>query len=259
LIKETTIREVLLKVVNRCAESDGRLQNYSVLHENEQELLKLSEGQRSLGVDTEQAILTVFYDLFRSGHLAPGYNLSNSEPPFIHLTDCGRKTLENLSRDPANPEGYLGHIHSIGKINEIAKSYLNEALNSYNANCIKAAAVMIGGALESEVLELRDLIVMNLEEKGKDIPKNLQDWKMKTILDAISKEIEKLGKAIPSRLKEQIEANWSAFITQIRMNRNDAGHPSNIELITFESVHSSFLILPEIFKIIVQLKPLISS
>lgn len=259
LLKGTTIRDVLLKVVSKYAHRDANFQNNLVLQETERELLILLGRQGGLDVDTQQAILTVFYDLFRSGQLAWGYNLGNPDPPFIHLTDWGRKTLENLSRDPANPEGYLGHIRSIGKINEIAESYLIEALKSYNSDCIKAAAVMIGGALESEVRELRDEFVMYLEKEGKTIRRDLQDWKMKTVLEAIKKEINSLGGAVPQKLKEQIEAYWSAFTSQIRMNRNDAGHPSNIELITFDSVHSSFLILPEIYKIIAELKPLISS
>lgn len=259
LLNGTTIREVLLKVVSRYAGSGANLQTNSVLQDTQAEILKTMGGQRFLNVDYQQAILTVFYDLFRSGQLSWGYNLSNADPPFIHLTEWGRTTLKNISRDPANPDGYLGHLRSIGGINETAESYLVEALKSYNADCIKAAAVMIGGALESEILELRDAYVDNLKKKGKTVPKDLQDWKMKTVLDAISKEIDKLDGAIPLGLRERIEANWPAFISQIRMNRNDAGHPSKIESITSDSVHASFLILPEIFKIIIELKPLISS
>lgn len=53
----------------------------------------------------EQAVLTQFGELFRTGHLAWGLNFSNPNPPFFHLTEQGRKTLSNFSSDPGNPNG----------------------------------------------------------------------------------------------------------------------------------------------------------
>ena len=72
---------------------------------------------RKLGVnqnrDMEQAILTQWSDLFRTGLVAWGLNLSNPNPPFFHLTERGRQALGNLTRDPSNPAGYLRHLSSI--------------------------------------------------------------------------------------------------------------------------------------------------
>ena len=103
----------------------------------------------------EQALLTQFQEFFRTGYLAWGYNISNPEPPFFHLTEQGRKTLAQLSRDPGNPAGYLRRIDAIDSINPISRSYLEEALRCYVADLYKAGAVMIGGAAESLIIELR--------------------------------------------------------------------------------------------------------
>jgi hypothetical protein len=75
-----------------------------------------------------------------------GYNLSNPDPPFFHLTEQGRKTLAQLSGDPGNPAGYLKRIDAIGSINPIVRSYLDGALRCYVADLYKAGAVMIGGS-----------------------------------------------------------------------------------------------------------------
>ena len=48
---------------------------------------------------------------------------------------------------------------------------MSEALTTYDANCIKATAVMVGAAAESLVLEVRDTLVESL---GGDVPQNLQ-------------------------------------------------------------------------------------
>ena len=101
------IRKVLLEVIDEKAKSgSGHFQSGSVLSE-------ASSRLNLRGIELEQALLTLWYDLFRTGHLSWGYNLSNPDAPFCHLTDQGRKTLENLSRDPANPDGYLAHLSSV--------------------------------------------------------------------------------------------------------------------------------------------------
>jgi hypothetical protein len=69
-----------------------------------QQGLILQELQKRLGwsqpLEVQQAILKSWYDLFRNGILSWGYNLSNTDPPFCHVTAHGRRILEDLSRDP---------------------------------------------------------------------------------------------------------------------------------------------------------------
>jgi hypothetical protein len=64
----------------------------------------LGETHKRLGgghdPELEKAILTVFHDLFRIGHLAWGLNLANPNPPFFHVTERGRRSLATISRDP---------------------------------------------------------------------------------------------------------------------------------------------------------------
>jgi hypothetical protein len=78
------VRACMLQVI---AKLDGNLQSRSVLQETANRL-----GGR-LGHDLEEVVLTVFYDLLRTGHLAWGYNLSNpqavviiSDKPIMHST-----------------------------------------------------------------------------------------------------------------------------------------------------------------------------
>jgi hypothetical protein len=94
---------------------------------------------RGGGVAEQQALLKIWGDMFRLGILAPGYNLSNAELPWCHFTELGRKTLESLSRDPANPDGYLASLRNAGTLSETADSYIREALATYNAGCFKAS------------------------------------------------------------------------------------------------------------------------
>ncbi len=205
-----------------------------------------------------EELLTYLYDLFRTGHLSWGMNYENPDPPWCHLTEKGRKALEVFSRDPANPAGYLSHVQKLKPVNPVALSYVKEALSTYNSDCFRATAVMIGVGTESIVLELRETLSKRMKDLGKSPSRHLEDWKVKTVLDAIKKELDPYRKNMPNPLAEAYEAYWPAFIQQIRTARNDAGHPSSIEPVTEDSVHASLLIFPELVKLAYDLMEWIS-
>src|SRR5271166_5991791 len=103
-------------------------------------------------------------------------------PPFFHLTEQGRRTLERLSHDPGNPEGYLRHVYAVAQVNAVARSYLEEEIQCYVAALYKASAVMVGAAAESVVLEIRESTETKLTALGRIVPKGLRDWRIKVIL-----------------------------------------------------------------------------
>jgi hypothetical protein len=257
------IRKVLLEIVEEMSsQSTGycRLSDMDSRHTLEEAAKQLGIALRGEGrnLDLEQALLTVWHDLFRTGHLAWGYGVFTPDPPFYHITEQGRKALENLSRDPANPDGYLAHLTNSVLPNPIALSYLEEALKTYNSDCFKATAVMVGAAAESIVLELRDALVARMASLGKTPPRNLQGWRVKRVIGSLKRELELHKKDIPSPLYEAFEAYWPAFTQQIRAARNEAGHPTSIDPVTPETVHASLLIFPELAKLGSELKSWVS-
>jgi hypothetical protein len=234
----------------------GNLQSTSVL---EAIMHKLGPfGRTEVG---QQAILTAFHDLFRTGYLAWGSNLSNPGPPHFHITDQARRALSDISRDPANPDGYLENLRRTTQLSAICQSYISEAVSCYVADLPKSAAVMVGAAAEGLALELRDMIVNRMTALGRTVPKGLaqREWSAKTILDAI-REFLQSNKAVMGRpLWEAVEAYWPAYTQQIRAARNEAGHPNSIDPVTIDIVHGSLLIFPELAKLAGQLKDWLST
>lgn len=240
------IRSTLLQVIEEQSPkrpTDATLQTNSVLGEVSNQLNARNKHE------IEEAILTQWYELFRTGYLAWGYNLSNPNPPFFHLTEQGRKALASVGRDPANPDGYLKYLYSLADLNSISKSYLEEGLNCYVSGLYKAAAVMVGAASEALINELRDTVRTKLEEAEKTIPKNLKTWRAKETLLGLKSIIEEHSESMPYSLKEEYESYWPAFTQQIRTSRNEAGHPHSIEPIKQETVHASLLIFPELARL----------
>ena len=172
-------------------------------------------------------------------------NLANPNPPFFHITDVGRRALERLSRDPGNPAGYRAHLASIATLNAVALSYLNEGLACFEAGLYKAAAVMLRGAAESMILEIRDSVVARLQATGVQAPKALQDWRVKTVNDALHKTLSSRLAQMPHELQVEFQSFWPTFTQQIRATRNDAGHPLSVDPVAPDVVHASFLAFPE--------------
>lgn len=245
------IREVLLKVVQEMQprdSSDGSsLQQLPVLQEVQRRLA--SYGDR----DTDLAILTLWGDLFRTGFLAWGQNLNNPNHPFFHLTDRGRRALQRLSRDPGNPAGYKTHLNASATLNPIATSYLDEALECFSSGLHRAAAVMLGAASESMIFELRDGCVARLKATGQTVSKDLEDWRAKRVIDALRSLLSGRAKSMPQDLQEDFDGYWSAFVQQIRVARNDAGHPKSIARVSEDDVHASFMVFPEVARTVTRL------
>lgn len=241
------IREAILKEIEEQSPKgpmDATLQQGTILDVVARKLQAMSNP------DLQRAILTQWHELFRTGLLAWGDDIANPNPPFFHLTATGRNTLARLTRDPGNPAGYLRHVDSFSELNAIARSYLTEGLDCYVHGQYKAAAVMVGAAAESMIVELKDVVVGQLKGREEAIPPKLKDWRIKTITDGLAAFIEGRLATLPHEIRETFQANWSALAQQIRVTRNDAGHPLSIDPVSFDRVHASLLIFPELAKLV---------
>ena len=237
------IREIILSEVKAQTPTNQMqqtLQRGSVLNAVRKKL--------PMGV-SDQAILTEWSDLFRTGLFVWGLNFSNVDAPFFHVTERGQQAIAYIARDPANPAAYLRHLDSIAKLPDVAASYLRESLDCYVDGRFKASAVMVGCAAESVILTLRDSTVTKLQALNKSVPKPMEDWRVKVISDSLYDFFHGHAKSFSRELKEPFEAYWSAFAQQIRAVRNEVGHPSSIDPVTPDTVHASLLVFPELARL----------
>lgn len=248
------IRKVLLEVVAEYSrQGSGMFQSGIVVGEAAQRLGFTRD------VSLQQALLTAWDDLFRTGYLGWGHDISNLAPPFLHLTEQGREVLKHLSRDPSNPTGYWAHMDSVGALSPVARSYLSEALLTFNAGCVKATAVMTGAASERIILDLSDSLARKLSSLSVKPNRDLQDWRIKRVIEALRGYLDAKKAGMPRDLQEEYEAYWPAFTQQIRAARNEAGHPTSIEPVTYDTVHASLLIFPELARLAARLDNWIST
>jgi hypothetical protein len=247
------VRRTLLEICNEFEpRGSGYFQAGGVLREIAQRL-----NVRS--TEDQQAILTVWSDLFRAGILADGYNLDNPNPPFMHLTSIGRRTLQHLSRDPYNPDGYLAAVRPHLANFPIAHSYIEEGVRAFQAGCFKSTAVMVGAAAESLVLSVRDTLVARMTAQAIAIPAALNNWQVRTVRDTIERETENRRNQLPRPLYERFAGYWMSISDQMRIARNDAGHPNSVDPVTHDTVHGNLLQFPAFAELVNELSTWISS
>jgi hypothetical protein len=238
-----TIRALLLEIVNQHAGlGPGSQQQSTILGA----LQRRIEPTQTMTASLQQDILTVWYDLFRTGYLAWGADLGNPDPPFYHLTRRGQEAIQRLERDPSNPEGYLRYLHAHAVIGAIADSYLIEALQAYDAECYKAAAVLVGIAAESIILDLRDALLLRMRNLHLSPSAKLTQWLIKTVVDAMDRELHPRLKDMPKELQEAYASYWPSLTGHIRSLRNDAGHPNSIAPVSIDEVRAALLLFPDL-------------
>lgn len=213
---------------------------------HEQEFLReyvLKEANKALGGDQRggRLVMAAYDDLYRSGVINAGRALNQTGTEWGHLSDHGVETIKNVDRDPSNAQGYLKAIEPHLKGQNIALSYLAEALDTYN----KAAAVMLGCTVEALSLSLRDRLKTKITSNGGSPPAALDDWRIATVLRTLEQLIDARLSAMARELRERYESFWTAWTGLFRMTRNDAGHPKSIEPVTREAVHGQLLLLHE--------------
>jgi hypothetical protein len=199
-------------------------------------------------------VLEVIDDLFRAGILGWGATTAPTEggpipasgPPFFHVTQRGRQIAAKPSRDPSDRYGYVAALRSESPLDSITESYVVEALEGYNAGCFKSAAVMIGGASERLILNLRDVVVARLNTLGKPHSSRLSDWRIKTVRDDLTAlfghPTQQAG--MSGDFRPRYAMYWPSLSESLRQTRNAAGHPTEIDPIGPELAHGNLLIFP---------------
>jgi hypothetical protein len=221
----------------------------------------LKEANKALGGDQRggRLVMAAYDDLYRSGVINAGRALNQTGPEWGHLSDHGLETIKNVDRDPSNTQGYLKAIEPHLKGQDIALSYLAEALDTYNKGSVKAAAVMLGCTVEALSLSLRDRLKTKITSNGGSPPAALDDWRIATVLRAVEQQVDGRVSAMARELRERYESFWTAWTGLFRMTRNDAGHPKSIEPVTREAVHGQLLLLHEHARLVFDLGAWIDS
>jgi len=187
---------------------------------------QVHHSQQRLSVPDAELVRDVFWDLFRQGFITLGMDDNNEQWPFFRLSHFGAAAL--TSQSPYrfhDASSFVSLVRAeVPDISPEAVVYLEEAVAAFYAGCLLASCVMLGVAAEAEFLRLAEIAALHATHGSKFSSMR----KLIGVRQKIAKfqECLKLVPDLPYEATEDLETNFLAIQSVLRIARNDAGHPT---------------------------------
>jgi hypothetical protein len=194
----------------------------------------LSEALRQkLGPEnrpTKSQIMSTVWSLIGQGLAYIDYSQSSPSNWSLYLTESGIAAANDESINPNMPGAYLERLsENIPGMSDAVRQYVIEAVGSYTSRLYLANSVMLGVASEGAFLEMASTFGKWLQGKEQEkFLKIIEDPKINYIQKFLEfrKRIEPHKPDLPSELADNMALSFDAVLDLLRINRNDAGHPT---------------------------------
>jgi hypothetical protein len=180
-----------------------------------------------------------------------------------HAPRRGQQVAATATFDPCRPEDYLRSLARLSNLDESTRSCIGEALQTYQAGCYKAAAVLLGVATERVYLELRHSFMNSYGRLKQDVAWD-QSGKARVLwrqmAQSLYSQLKTGARKFPERAKEwdrlarALDARVDGFSYLLRFGRDEAYRPANFEFITPGEVHAALALMPHLIDLIQQLQ-----
>jgi hypothetical protein len=178
--------------------------------------------------EDSSSILEVFWDLFRQGAVTLGHNAAQPGWPAYRLTRFGQQIAHKSPYRFHDTESYITLVRSYAPaISPEAVEYLEEASAAFYADCLLASSVMLGVAAEAEFLRLVEVACKSASYGAIFTPVSKPLFIRQKILKFLA-VIKPLISSLPKEATEDLETNFNAIQSVLRIARNEAGHPTAV-------------------------------
>jgi hypothetical protein len=218
--------------------------------------LELGSVQSQLGRGRREDRLTphdfaraqdVMWDLIIEGVVRPGLQDGvNNGLPFFHVTEWGRRVLQEGTTTPYDPDEYLKRLkNDLPTLDPVIITYLNESLHTFRIGCLLSSTIALGCASEKALLLLIAAYGDSLPQAMKEKFKANTDGRMiKRQFDDLRKMLDsELRARLPYDLADGLDVELNAIFDFIRNQRNDAGHPTG-KTIERERAYANLVVFP---------------
>lgn len=219
--------------------------------------LKKTEGGTSLRRNTilngwransegvsDDVFYEVLWDLVGRGLVAliPDVNRDYGVNDFrFLLTVRGVRFVDSEGQfNPDDPDRFLDLFRQrMPGIDDLAYRYVRESVLAYRAECFLASAVMLGAASERMILLLGQAFIATGRPK-QSFRDTFQSTKGRfgDKLEALADQLVPTRDELPRHLADKLQPALNAVAQLLRQTRNDAGHPSGIDL-TDDQMHTN--------------------
>lgn len=165
----------------------------------------------------------VLWTLMRAGVIQPGTSSTGPSLSYSSTTLVKGPATDPLPADPR----FLDRLVQEG-LDEIGQHYIREAVRCLNAEAFTAAVAMIGVASEHVATSLIEAYAASSFAAPTLRAKLAKTWQIKALWDEFEKDFAPKEKQIlkDANVSDGSSKFLAAIIEAIRLDRNDAGHPS---------------------------------
>lgn len=201
----------------------------------------------------------IVHEFITMGAIYPGTKggVSGSECgyPWITITEYGRNIFMSENWLPYDPEGYIKELKSqVPGLDDVTITYVAESIAAFNRRHLLSATITLGVASENLMLLLIEVYTNSIKDHARQLA-----FKKATKDSWISTQYKEFKKEFPHDLKllnKELQSDWETYLDGIfnfiRLNRNDAGHPTGKEF-SAKVVNANLQIFAEYAKYICSL------
>ncbi len=190
----------------------------------------VSGATYDLHENDKSRVLEIIWDLVIQRILTMGGEGVNGGWPWFNLTAYGAKVVADPSvRIPHDPTGYLQKLQSeVPTVDPVILAYLEESLHTYNINAILSATIALGCASEKAMLLVIDAFGLAIRDASKraTFQRKTDGAFIKKRFDVFDRLFQQTKSNLPKDLVDGIDITFASIFEMIRVNRNDAGHPT---------------------------------
>lgn len=184
--------------------------------------------------------------------------------PWLTVTEYGKEAFiqEKENWLPYDPEGYIKALkEKVQEIDDVTLIYISESIASFNRRQLLSATLTLGVASENLMLLLIESYVDSIKNPEKKIAfeKKIKNRPIYTQYKEFKLEFTKDIKNLPKKLQTNWEIYLEGIFNFIRLHRNNAGHPTGIQ-INAKIIYANLQIFADyaryIFNLIKHLSPI---
>jgi len=198
-----------------------------------EELNKLPGYNRVVFLSVTREIVHEFIIMGAIYPGAKGSTHGSDYYPWITITEYGRDIFMSENWLPYDPEGYIKELKSqIPNLDDVTLSYISESVTAFNRRHLLSATITLGVASENLMLFLIEAYTQSIQDAIRQAA-----FKKRTENKWISTQYKEFKKEFPNGIKsldKEIQGDWEIYLDGIfnfiRLNRNDAGHPTGKEM-----------------------------
>lgn len=172
----------------------------------------------------------IVQDLILAGYIYPGIADDASRSyPWLTITEFGKEAFLKEDWLPYDSEGYVKAIkEKIPQIDDITLMYIGECVSAYNRRQLLSATITLGVASENLMLMLIEAYINWIPDAPRKLAfqKKVDGRFISTQYKEFKKEFVNDIKSLPKEFQSDWESYIDTVFNFIRINRNDAGHPT---------------------------------